>query len=45
LTNLANFETLKLRALLEHLYYQIPSIVEHQVSQIMKDWNGIVRAL
>jgi hypothetical protein len=31
---------------MEHLYYQIPSIVvEHQVGQIMKDRNDMIRAL
>jgi hypothetical protein len=38
-------EILKLSTLVEHLYYQIPSIVELQVSQIMKDRNNIIRVL
>jgi len=36
---------LKLRAVLEHLCYQLPIIVELQPGQIMKDRNIIVRRL
>jgi len=38
-------ENLKVRALVKHLYYEIPSIVELQVDQIMKDGNVIITAL